>query len=302
MNEAGWRNLSIGLAVVLVVLLAAGGALFVFGGRGGSTGTSPTPSSTASASGGGSASASPTETASESATASLTASPSPTVKPTKAPTPSPTLAISPTTSLAFDNLKLDARADPAGVQRSIAFTSNGPSDIVATIKVVGSLLKATACLKPGSGSAFCQTGTGTINFKGKATSATGSWTLTLIGNTTDAPVVDVTLTWRTKAPKVALANFRFDGTGNSAYNGFTATVKARGGGNLTFAFSWGASYPWDLLVQDQTGGTNTEPTGTGTSLSHSVAATKDHQYRSTLQNTAAGSGSAVRLNGSLAWP
>jgi hypothetical protein len=299
MNEAGWRNLSIGLAVVLVVLLSAGGGLLVFGGRGGS-GASPTLTATASAT--GSASASPTGTASESATTSPTATPKPTASPTKAPTPSPTQAISPTTSIAFDNLKLDARADPAGVQRSIAFTSNGPSDIVATIKVVASLLKATACLKPGSGSAFCQTGTGTINFKGKATGATGSWTLTLIGSTTDTPVVDLTLTWRTKAPKVTLTNFRFDGTGHSDYNGFTATVKARGGGNLTFAFSWGTSYPWDLLVQDQTGGTNTEPTGTGTSLSHSVAATKDHQYRSTLQNTAAGSGSAVRLNGSLAWP
>jgi len=298
MNEAGWRNLSIGLAVVLVVLLAAGGALLVFGGRGGNGGTSPTPTSSATAS--GTASASPTETASESATASVTASPSPTVKPTKAPTPSPTLTTYPTTTIAFDNLKLDAVA--TGNLRTIAFTSNGPSDIVATIKVTSPQLRASVCLKPGSGSAFCQHGSGTLNFKGQATGATGSWTLTLIGYLTDVPVVDVTLTWRTKAPKVTLTNFRFDGTGNSDYNGFTATVKARGGGNLTFAFNWGTSYPWDLLVQDQTSGTHTEPTGTGTSLSHSVAATASHQYRSTLQNTAAGSGSAVRLSGSLAWP
>ena len=297
MSEAGWRNLSIALAVVLVVLLAAGGGLLVFGGRG-SSGASPTLTATASASGTERPSASPSETSTETATATPTATPKPTPSPTKAPTPSPTLATYPTTTIAFDNLKLDD--SQTGSARTIAFGSNGPSDIVAVVKVTTSGT-ARVCLKPGSASAFCQSGSGTINFKGQATGATGSWTLTLVGQLS-TPVVDLTITWRTKAPKVTLSNFRFDGTGSSATNGFTATVKARANGNLAFAFSWGATYPWDLLVQDQTGGTNSEPTGSGTSMSHSIGVTKNHQYRSTLQNTAAGSGSAVPLNGTISWP
>ncbi|MGZ6345187.1 MAG: hypothetical protein ACXWOW_07745 [Candidatus Limnocylindrales bacterium] len=298
MSEAGWRRLALGLAVVLVILLAAGGALLLFGG-GGSTGSgSPTPSRSAATS--ASATASPS--------ASPSASASPSVSPTSRPSVGPTstaLTTYPTTSITLVSLKLDAQADPAGQLRTIAFTSNGPSDILATIKITTPQSTARVCLKPGSGSPFCQTGSSTIKFSGKATGTTGSWTLTAIGDAISTPVVDITLTWRTKAPKVTLSNFRFDGTvPDAAYNGFTVTLKARAAGPLGLNFNWGGKpFPYDLLVQDNTDPSKTqEPTGTGTGVVLSVPASKDHAYRITLQNTSSLGAGRVALSGFLEWP
>ncbi len=286
MSETAWRRLAIGLAIVLVVLVVFGGVLLLAGG-GGTTGPSATESP----------SESPSASSSESASPSL--SPSPSASPTKTPIPT-----SPTTTLTFFGLKLDATADAASQVRTIAFASAGPGSIVVTAKVTSPQTQARVCLRAGTQTPTCQVGGGTLSFKGTATSVSGQWSVTAIGDTITTPTLDLTITWPAKAPKVTLTNFRFDGTTDPDYNGFTVGLKARTDGALGVDFSWGSkALPYDLLVQDQTDPSKTqEPTGTGTSVALGVPGIKDHQYRVTLQNTSSVGAGRVALGGTLAWP
>jgi hypothetical protein len=300
-TEEGWRRVAMVLAVVLALLIGFGAAVLLLP-RGGTSGSSPTPTLVAGASStptlptGGGTSQPPTETPTQLAT--------PTPSPSPSATPIPTF---PTATIEFSSLQLDSPAATGGKARSIAFGSNGPGDIVVTAKVLTSSTTASICLRAGTQTPTCKNGTGTISFKGHASGVTGSWTVTALGVATSAPSVDLTITWPVKTPKVTLSNFRFDGTGGgNLVNGFTVVFKARGNGNLNVNMNTGSghNWQWDVLAQDQTAGTNKDyPTSPDTAPKFDVTSpiVKNHQYRVTVQNESGNLGASIPLNGTFSW-
>lgn len=299
MTEEGWRRVAMVLAVVLALLIGFGAAVVLLP-RGGTSGASPTPTLVAGASttptlpSSGETTQPPTETPTE--------LPSATPSPSPSPTPIPTF---PTATIQFSSLQLDSPAASGGKARTIAFGSSGPGDIVVTAKVLTSSTTASVCLRAGTQAPTCRNGTGTISFKGHASGATGSWTVTAFGVATSAPSIDLTITWPAKTPKLTLSNFRFDGTGAGTVNGFTAVLTARGSGNLDVNMDTGSghNWQWDVLVQDQTAGTSKDHPAPSVAPRFHVTSPllKSHRYRVTVQNESGNLGASIPLNGTFTW-
>ncbi len=301
MTEEGWRRVAMVLAVVLALLIGFGAAVLLIP-RGGTSGSSPTPTLVAGAS------PTPTLPTGEATNPLPTETPTLPASATPSPTPSPTpIPTSPTATIQFVSLQLDSPAATGGKARSIAFGSNGPGDIIVTAKVDTASSTASICLRAGTQAPTCKNGAGTISFKGHASGVTGSWTVTAFGVATSAPAIDLTITWPVKTPKLTLSNFRFDGTGGGdLVNGFTVVFKARGNGNLNVNMDTGSghNWQWDVLAQDQTAGTNKDyPTSPNTAPKFDVTSpiVKNHQYRVTVQNKSGNLGASIPLNGTFSW-
>jgi len=297
-TEEGWRRVAMVLAVVLALLIGFGAAVVLLP-RGSTSGASPTPTLAAGGSptpSAGGATQPPTETPTE--------LPSATPSPSPSPTPIPTY---PAATIQFVGLQLDSPAAAGGKARTIAFGSNGPGDIIVTAKVDTASSTASVCLRAGTQAPTCKNGSSTISFKGHASGATGSWTVTALGVATSAPSIDLTITWPAKTPKLTLSNFRFDGTGGGdLVNGFTVVFTARGNGNLGVNMDTGSghNWQWDVLAQDQTAGTQKEyPTSPATAPRFNITSpiVKNHQYRVTVQNESGNLGASIPLNGTFSW-
>lgn len=304
MTEEGWRRVAMVLAVVLALLIGFGAAVVLLP-RGGTSGASPTPTLVAGAS------ATPTLPGSGETTQPPTATPTELPSATSSPSPSQTpIPTSPTATIQFSSLQLDSPAAAGGKSRTIAFGSDGPGDIAVTAKVITTSSTASVCLRAGTQAPTCKNGTGTISFKGHASGATGSWTVTALGVATSAPSIDLTITWPAKTPKLTLTNFRFDGTGGAGLiNGFTVVLKARGNGNVGVNMDTksGHNWSWDVLVQDQTAGTSKDHPAPSGAPKFNVTSPllKNHQYRITVQNESTNlglpTGTPIPLSGTLSW-
>ena len=243
MNDTSWRNLSAILGVACVILIIAAGALLA------TSGESPTPSPSATAAVGSVAPAgtNPTDSIAPSAavtpsgSAAVPTSPADTSSPgPSGPTPSAP-ANAPIAAVTFNNLMLDASTDTSGTARTITFITDGNGKVgIAMTKSTSATTRI--CVKVDDAKPDCRVGT-KVNYAGAFTDTAHSvWTITLLGNSTATPTIDLALSWPTNTGKVSLTHGRLQGSSSAgvpeALNGFTATFKGRSPGNVTLSASW----------------------------------------------------------------
>ena len=260
MNDKTWRNVSIALAVICVLLLGVAGALYF-----GSNSSSPSPTDTGTAFAGG-----PTETVTSSPAATPTSgspgtsgtpgttapSGSASTKPT--PTPKPTQAAA-TASITFNDMMLDAASDPLATSRTFSFTSDGAGPV--SMQVAKSSLATPSvkiCVKIDAGAQTCSSGAKPGFPTALADRPHSLWVVTLIGVGAATPTVDVAFSWPTASPSITLAHGRFQGSSSpgisEALNGFNATFKARVGGSISVGVAWTViATDVDLALADVTG-------------------------------------------------
>ena len=227
------------IVAVFVIALVGGGilAMNLLGG-GGDGGATPSPAAVAS----GSPTPTPPLTAPPIESPSATAEPSAPASPEPSPSTSPGPSVAPgePATIVLSGLKLDAKDDPAGKDRSIGFRTDGTGDVTASVSAVSPQGNVVMCLGAGGGQLDC-TPTASGVLSAVAPDGGGDFVLTLRGEGVEAPIVDVTITFPATAPAVIIAGARFDGTLYPETNGITATVTPRRNGDLTLAADWAAT-------------------------------------------------------------
>lgn len=248
MDDRAWRNLSIVLGAICVLLLIAAGALIMTSGP-----SKPEPTKVfvvKSTSPGASPSTSITEIATETPSASTSGI----AKPTPTPRPAQT---SPTASITFSNMMLDAATDPAAKPRTFTFVSDGPGPVAATVtSSTGGSTKACVTVDLNPKSLYCQTGA-TPRLAGFADTQHSIWTVTLVGTGVATPTVALVISWPSSSPTVTLAHARFQGApAPNSQKGFTATFKPRGAGQMLISSGWpGVTADAEVTLADVTGTT-----------------------------------------------
>jgi cytoskeletal protein RodZ len=238
-----WRNIALGLGLVLAILLGATGQLLFSALNHGSAPAGGTESPPASA-----ATASPTQAGQGPATPGATTAPVPTGTLAATSTASETSTSAPRgsgtaspTTVTFRDLMLDSAADPAGTARTFAFTTDGAGSVSAQVVTAAPLATLKMCLQVNSASPSCVTGA-TPGFFTMAPSVgdQAQWTVTLISTGAGStPVVDVAFTWRTKSAAITLSHGRFQGSPNpDSLRGLTATFKTRAAGSVGVVAAW----------------------------------------------------------------
>ena len=292
MNDR-WRTIAIVLALVLALLGGIAAAVVLTGGPGPSVLPSPTTAAGAS----NSPSAGPSEIPSN-------ALPSPTGT---APAVSPTPAPSPThqanlTTIVFTSMKLNAQKGAnLGLGRIFAFQTEGPGTVVAAMKSTIVSGRTIMCLKPIGGTGVCRTSTA-ATLTGTTSRAKTNWTVTAIGSGTDAPTLDISLTFGTAHPSVTLTNGRFDGTA-FPYDGATFRLTARASGSIVVKANWGA-HPFDYALFVEPASTPAHgvvSSGNAPFATATFAAAAGTVYNGTLANLADGFG-VTSLTLTVSWP
>ncbi len=246
MDDKRWRNISLVLGAICVVLIIAA-SLLIFSGKGGST-ASPLslPSDSAGASFGG-ATASPSPSASGPVATATQSAP---------PTPRATQS-APTATLTFNDMMLDASATSGARARTFTFTSDGYGPVgiqVTKSSPAGKQIKI--CAQVDSSVASCKTGVnpGFPKAFADATTPHSVWIVTLIGNGADTPTVDIRFSWPTATPKVTLSHGRLQGSTSQAVpdalNGFSATFQSRTSGQMGLQASWTVSKDAHVTLAD----------------------------------------------------
>lgn len=273
---------------------------------------SPSPSASASVAPSTSPSASPTVSPSPTIVPSPTASPLPTPSPTPTLAPTPTPSINPTApqrefkvlDVGIDSRSLGERR----VERVVSFRVDGQSFVSA--RVSGATASGFRLCLYGEDDPiendpqFCSTSRNAVVTRPKLDSGTATYFATLIGTETNvSPVVDLTLTYNSNSGSATLDNFRYAGTNNPGYNGFTMEIPTAGGASLNFfaRFDPGGSYRYHLVIQQVGGGDvrNDQPADPVAQVSTSDpvgAAT----YRLTFENPEATVGEFV--SSVISWP
>lgn len=288
------------LAVVLLVaLVAAGcGSASPSSGAGASPSTSGVP--TAVSSGAPSVAPSPPTETPSAAPRSEAPSATATAKPTPKPTPKP----GPPATITFTQLKLDAKDDPAGVNRVLTFDSHGTGKISVAVKTLSPMGTVIMCLSAGGVRIACRTTpAGAITVT--TTRRTETFKVTLRGEGVETPIVEVTATFPSATPSVTIKNARFDGTDYPETNGIQALVSPRADGNVTLLAAWGGhpfAYEIDLMEQNGGSGSITLANqGPSTNTSESLAVNGMNPWKLLLQNVAGGFG-ITPLTATIAWP
>jgi hypothetical protein len=286
------------IVAVFVIALAGGGilAMNLLGG-GGDGGASPSPVAVASAS--------PTPTASVTAppVESPSASAAPSATPASTATPGSTAAPGEPATIVLDGLKLDAKDDPDGKDRSVGFGTDGTGDVTASVSVVSPPGNVVMCLGVDGGQPDCIT-----TADGKLTAAApdggGDVVLTLRGEGVETPNVDVTLTFPATAPAIIIAGARFDGTLYPETNGITATVTPRRSGDLTLAADWGGHpflYEVELREDGGEGAVVLADQGPATRMTETWPVKAPNPWTVGLRNAEDGFG-RTELDATIAWP
>jgi hypothetical protein len=228
---------------------------------------------------------------------SVSAPPSPSVAPSGSPG-APALA-----TLTFVGLKLDATADPGGEARVVTFRSDGAGTVTAKLGTNSSQGKTHMCLLVGTKQIGCKDIT-SGTFTGKTTQAHANWTVTLEGTASDAPTVDLTVTFQAVAPKVTIEHARFDGTAAPETNGIQARFTARAAGEVRLVAEWGGHpllYEIDLFDESAGSGNATLANqGPSTNVDQALPLTPGN-WRLVLQNTETGFGT-TDLTAAISWP
>ena len=298
----GQRAVALGLAGALV--LASGGSAAPRSGFVPSS--SSDPSAIASHRSPSAVSASPSAAGSPAGSPVATASKAgPTATPSEEPIPSST---SPEATITFRQLLLDGSTDPAGAERSFSFVSDGPGTVSAEIDQSSPLDSTTLCVAVDSAGPRCATGATPGVTVGVAT-AHSRWTVTLASAYESSPTVDVTLSWRTDHPSMALSNCLFQGYPNpDSVRTLMADFTTRGAGNLSVDAAWSRTSVAATLTLADLSGANPVTLGTAaytgkTSISpaytHPVVGGRT--YEVTLYNNGSDTGRTV-LTATVAFP
>jgi hypothetical protein len=206
--------------------------------------------------------------------------------------------------LTFVGLQLDATADPAGADRVITFTSDGPGPV--SVRLVSQTPQGTThmCFKVGTKSLGCKDWSGGA-FNGTTTQAHTTWSVTVRGTGTATPVVDVTAIYQAVAPKVAIANARFNGTADPSLNGIQVRFVPRTAGDAHLVASWGGHpFAYEIDTFDETTGSSgpTYPNqGPSTNVDQATPVTATDTWRLILHNIDPGFGT-TDLSATISWP
>lgn len=301
MNDQALRR-AVGVMGTLLVVVIAATALVMLS-RGGKNGSG---TASASPTGGGavvgSASASPSTVASSGAPASLEPSVGPSSTPSAGASPTPIPA--PAAMLTFVGLRLDATDDPAGADRVITFTSDGPGTM--SVKLVSQTPQGTThiCYRAGTKSLGCKDWSkGTFN--GKTSQAHTKWSVTVRGSGSATPVVDVTVTYQAVAPRVTIEHARFNGTAEPTLNGIQVRFAPRGAGDAHLVAEWGGHpFAYEIDTFDETtggGGPSYPNQGPATNVDQATPVTATDTWRLVLQNIETGFGT-TDLTAAISWP
>jgi hypothetical protein len=242
----------------------------------------------------------PTDTATDEPTEAGSTEPSD--EPTDEPSASATPAPAPAATITFTSLALDAADNPDGADRVLTWTS-ATGAVKAEISSVTPMGDATMCLSTPDKKLGCRTaGSGTLS--AKTTKSRETFILTLRGDGTAQPVVNVTLTFPAKKPKVAIENARFDGTAYPDTNGIQATFTPRANGNVGVTAEWGGhpfTYEIDLMEQGGSGTLTYAPDQGSIGTDVDFAVTAPNPWKLVLQNTESGNG-VTPMNATISWP
>jgi hypothetical protein len=291
------------LIVAVFVVALVGGGVLAMGLLGGGGGAAATPSPIAVAS------SSPTPTPpvsdppieSPSATAEASASPEPSAS--AAPSATPGSSPGEPATIVLSGLKLDARDDPAGKDRSVGFRTDGTGVVTATVNILSPQGNVLMCLGAGGGQPDC-TPTANGVLTAAALDGGGDFVLTLRGEGIEAPIVDITITFPATAPAVIIAGAGFDGTLYPETNGITATVTPRRDGALSLAADWGGHpflYEVELREQGGPGSAVLADQGPATRMAKTVPITAPNRWTVALRNAEDGFG-RTELDATIAWP
>ena len=159
------------------------------------------------------------------------------------------------------------------------------------------------CLSTPDKELGCRTaGSGTLS--AKTTKSRETFILTLRGEGTAQPSVDVTLTFPARKPKVSIDNARFDGTAYPDTNGIQAVFTPRQNGDVRVIAEWGGhpfTYEIDLIEQGGTGSLTYAPEQGNIGTDVKFAVTAPNPWKLVLQNTETGFG-ITPMNASISWP
>ena len=159
------------------------------------------------------------------------------------------------------------------------------------------------CLSTPDKELGCRTaGSGTLS--AKTTKSRETFILTLRGEGTAQPAVDVTLTFPARKPKVSIDNARFDGTAYPDTNGIQAVFTPRQNGDVGVIAEWGGhpfTYEIDLIEQGGSGSLTYAPDQGSIGTDVKFAVTAPNPWKLVLQNTETGFG-ITPMNASISWP
>jgi len=296
------------MGTLLVVVLGATVVLMLSRGGSGGPGSSVA-SASASGSPVGSGAAIPSSGASPSVAPSTIASASaaPSTSPPAASSsalPSASAGAIPAAMLTFVGLKLDATDDPGGADRVITFTSDGAGKMSATLVSQTPQGTTHMCFRAGTKELGCKDWSkGTFN--GTTTQAHTNWRVTVRGSGIAAPIVDVTMTFQAIAPKVKIANARFNGTAEPELNGIQVRFVPRAAGDARLVASWGGhpfTYEIDTFNEATgEGGPSYPNQGPSTNVDLATPVSATDTWRLILQNVDPGFGT-TDLTATVSWP
>jgi hypothetical protein len=249
--------------------------------------------------------AEPTDVESESPTDESTEPETESAQPTDAsPTAdaSASAAPAPTATITFQALLLDAADNPDGADRVFTWAS-ATGSVKAEVSSLNASGDIEMCLSTPDKELGCRTaGSGTLS--AKTTKSRETFILTLRGEGTAQPSVDVTLTFPARKPKVSIANARFDGTTYPDTNGIQAVFTPRQNGEVGVIAEWGGhpfTYEIDLIEQGGSGSVTYAPEQGNIGTDVKLAVSAPNPWKLVLQNTETGFG-ITPMNASISWP
>jgi len=152
----------------------------------------------------------------------------------------------------------------------------------------------------------CSTAANASLAKPWAASGASTWYVTIIGTETNvSPFVDLQVSYNANSGDVVLNNFRYAGTNNPEYNGFSIDLPTSGAGSLDFLaqFDQGGSYTYDLEINEVGGGNvrNDQQAGPSASVSTSDQVSAGSTYRLRFGSPDA-TGGVGFLRAEISWP
>ena len=160
------------------------------------------------------------------------------------------------------------------------------------------------CVKAGTSVLGCRDwANGTFN--AQAVTGKVNWIVTLKGQATFTPVVDVTLSFPAFKPSVKITQARFDGTSFPDTNGIEVRFTPRAAGDVKLVGKWGGhNFVYDVELTNETSGSgnvdlpNQSP-APSTTMTFQVTAKE--KWKLTLSNAETGFG-VTPLSVTISWP
>jgi hypothetical protein len=208
------------------------------------------------------------------------------------------------------DLGVDSRAlGEQRIERVMIFTVDGPSLVQAQI-TAASASGFRMCLyeenEPEISAEDCSTAQNASLSKPWTESGQSRWYVTIIGTETNvSPYVDLAVSYNANNGRVFLDSFRFSGTNNPQYNGFTIDVQPVEGGSLdVFAqFDPNAPQTYHLTIGQVGGGVirDDQPEEPAASVTTTDEVSGGTAYRVTFSSPEE-NGAAGFVHAEISWP